>query len=92
MRQLLSEFGYNLQSPSKLLIDNQSAITVSPNPEHHGHMKHLNLRFFWLHNAVDSSLITPSFIPTAEQAADIFTKALPRDTIACCHDMLGLIV
>ena len=92
MCQLLSEFGYNLQLPSKLLVDNQSAIAVSRNPEHRGRMKHLDLRFFCLGDTADSGLIVPSFIPTVEQAADIFTKVLPRDTIARCRDLLGLVL
>jgi hypothetical protein len=36
MRNILSEFGYGVQEPSTLKMDNQSAITVSKNPEHHG--------------------------------------------------------
>ncbi|KZT16843.1 hypothetical protein NEOLEDRAFT_1023340, partial [Neolentinus lepideus HHB14362 ss-1] len=30
--------------PSMLSIDNQSALAVAKNPEHHGCMKHLDLR------------------------------------------------
>ncbi|KZT30331.1 hypothetical protein NEOLEDRAFT_1025576, partial [Neolentinus lepideus HHB14362 ss-1] len=30
--------------PSMLYIDNQSALAVAKNPEHHGRMKHLDLR------------------------------------------------
>jgi hypothetical protein len=48
MRNILHEFGYTIHQPSTLHIDNQSAISVSKNPEHHGHMKHLDLRFYWL--------------------------------------------
>ena len=32
MRNILSEFGYGVQEPSTLKMDNQSAITVSKNP------------------------------------------------------------
>ena len=35
-----------------LFIDNQSAISVANNPEHHGRMKHLDLRFYWLRDMV----------------------------------------
>ncbi|KZT25620.1 hypothetical protein NEOLEDRAFT_1028398, partial [Neolentinus lepideus HHB14362 ss-1] len=35
--------GYLLSGPSMLYIDNQSALAVVKNPEHHGHMKHLEL-------------------------------------------------
>ena len=43
MRNILSEFEYVVQEPSTLKMDNQSAITVSKNSEHHGCMKHLDL-------------------------------------------------
>ena len=48
MRNILSEFGDGAQSASTLKIDNQSAISVSKNPEHHSWIKLLDLRFYWL--------------------------------------------
>jgi hypothetical protein len=48
MRSFLGELGYSLGASSLLLVDNQSAIQVTRNPEHHGRMKHRDLRFFWL--------------------------------------------
>ena len=37
LRNLLTEFGYNLANlPSTLYMDNSSAIAVAKNPEHHG--------------------------------------------------------
>jgi hypothetical protein len=50
---ILFEFGYPVQGPSLLRIDNQSAISVSKNPEHFGRMKHLDLWFHWLREVVD---------------------------------------
>ena len=46
LQNLLTEFGYDVSSASKLRIDNLSALSVAKNPEHHGHMKHLDLRFY----------------------------------------------
>ena len=43
MQQLFQELGYSTPAPSTLFIDNQSAIAVAKNPEHHGRMKHLDL-------------------------------------------------
>ena len=90
MRNILREFGYALDTPSTLHIDNQSAISVSKNPEHHGRMKHLDLRFYWLRDAVNDKVIRPSFIPTAEQVADILTKALPVAKVEFCRDKMGI--
>ena len=48
VRQFMGELGYAPSSSSTLLMDNQSAISVSKNPEHHGRMKHLDLRWYLL--------------------------------------------
>ena len=90
MRNLLSEFGFTLSSPSHLLIDNNSAVTVAKNPEHHGRMKHLDLRYHWLRDTVEAGLISPIHVPTTSQAADILTKALKRQKIDVCLGLLGL--
>jgi len=92
MRQLLHEFGFTLSGPSTLAMDNQSAISVAKNPEHHGRMKHLDLRFYWLRDAVDDGRITPVFVPTTQQVADIFTKSLARADMQRCRESLGIII
>jgi transposase InsO family protein len=90
MRNLLTEFGITSSSPSHLLIDNNSAVTVAKNPEHHGRMKHLDLRYHWLRDTVEAGLITPIHVPTNAQAADIFTKPLKRQKIDVCLGLLGI--
>ena len=90
MRNILNEFSYPVLGPPPLRIDNQSAISVSKNPEHHGRMKHLDLRFYWLRDAVNDSHITPDYIPTAEQIADLLTKPLPAPKIQFCRDGMGI--
>ena len=90
MRNILQEFGHSVIGPSILHIDNQSAISVSKNPEHHGRMKHLDLRFYWLRDAVSFKRISPSYIPTAEQVADILTKPLSPSKIQFCREQMGL--
>jgi hypothetical protein len=39
LRSLLQELGYKLRDASSLNVNNQSAISVAKNPEHHGRMK-----------------------------------------------------
>jgi len=74
--QFLTELGYSFNTPSILHLDNQSAISVSKDPEHHGRMKHLDLRFFWLRDKVTAGSISPPFVPTSDMAADLLTKPL----------------
>jgi hypothetical protein len=90
MSQFLAELGYDTSSTAPLLMDNQSAIQAARNPEHHGRMKHLDLRYFWLRDEVVKGHLAPHYIPTAEMAADILTKALARVKVETAREQLGL--
>jgi hypothetical protein len=90
MRQLLGELGFLIAGPLLLLLDNQSAIQVGKNPEHHGCMKHLNLRFFWLRNVVTAGQIALHYIPAVDMAADLLTKGLAHVKVAAAIAQLGL--
>lgn len=91
MRNIFSELGYDVTgSPSPLCIDNMSALSVSKNPEHHGRMKQLDLRFYWLRDTVEEGHIAPLYLPTAEMVADALTKALPRAKVEEFRRMMGL--
>ena len=90
LRNLFSELGYKVKNASTLHLDNQSAIAVTRNPEHHGQMKHLDLRHYWLRDTVKAGLIDVKYIPTKSMPADIMTKALPKATVELMREMLGL--
>jgi hypothetical protein len=76
MHQFLTELGLSFSSLSLLCLNNQSAISISQNPEHHGRIKYLDLRWYWLRDTVEAKVIAPLFVPTTEMTADILTKAL----------------
>jgi hypothetical protein len=76
LRNLLGELGYKFTSPSILYIDNQSAISVAKNPEHHGRMKHLDLQVLLVERCCGEWIHHSKFIPTAEMPADLLTKPL----------------
>jgi hypothetical protein len=91
MEQLLDELGYPMTNAPTLHMDNQSALSVAKNPEHHGRMKHLDLRFFWLQEAIDTEQLQVQYLPTSDMPADILTKALPRVLVEQHRQSLGLI-
>jgi hypothetical protein len=83
--------GLDLSSTSSpLLIDNQSALSVAKNPEHHGRMKQLDLRYYWLRDEVEKKVISVSYCPTGKMPADLLTKALSLVKVKDCCRMLGL--
>ena len=90
MRNLFSELGFEPKGASTLHLDNQSALAVTRNPEHHGRMKYLDLRHYWLRDTVKSGVVDVKYIPTASMPADIMTKSLPKATVEGMRRMLGL--
>ena len=90
LRNLFTEFGYKFDAPSTLYMDNQSALSVAKNPEHHGRMKHLDLRFYWLRDVVADGQIAVHYMPTDTMPADVMTKALSRVKVQDMCSMLGL--
>ena len=67
MQQLFGELGMTSPAPSTLHIDNQSAISVAKNPEHHGRMKHLDLANHWLRDRVAERKIQVVHLRTAQR-------------------------
>lgn len=92
LRNLFNDLGYEIKGPSTLHMDNQSAIAVIRNPEHHGRMKHLDLRFYWLRDVVEAGLIDVQYIPTKLMPADIMTKSLCKGSVAEQRELLGVVV
>ena len=75
-----------------LYLNNQSAIAISRNPEHHGHMKHLDLGHYWLRDVVKAGIINVKYIPTASMPADIMTKTVPKTTVEETRRLLRLVL
>jgi hypothetical protein len=44
LRRLLTDLGLDLDSPTTLHVDNQSAIATARNPEFHDRTKHIEIR------------------------------------------------
>ena len=66
-------------SAVKLLCDNQSTIFVSKNPAEHRMMKHVDLRYKWIQEKVESGHLKVEYVNTKLQLEDIFTKALTKE-------------
>ncbi|KAI5116504.1 hypothetical protein M0805_000605 [Coniferiporia weirii] len=91
LHNLLTEFGYSFNHTSTLFVDNQSAIQVANNPEHHGRMKHLDLCFYWLRDQVEAGKLCLVHLRTAEMPADLLTKSLGRNKVQDFRGFVGLI-
>ena len=89
LRNLFTELGFEIKT-LPLFIDNQSALSVARNPEHHGKMKHLDLRFYWLRDVVELGLIQVKHLRTDSMPADLLTKQLGRLKVNGLRQLMGL--
>lgn len=48
MRRVLLDCKQQISGPTRLWVDNQSAIAVAKNPTHHGRTKHIDVRFHFI--------------------------------------------
>jgi hypothetical protein len=76
LRDLLSELGLHVQFGSLVYGDNQSTLAVSQNGVKSNRTKHVDVKYHFITQTVEEGTVKLKWIPTAEQQADIFTKAL----------------
>jgi hypothetical protein len=78
------------QSATILHCDNQGAIALAKNPQFHARSKHIDIQWHYVRQAVDQGVIDLCYISTADQVADIMTKALPSDRFAMLRSRMGI--
>ena len=78
VEQLLGELGVKLKSRPRLWCDNLGATYLSANPVFHARAKHIEIHFHFVRERIARRQLEVRFIPTKDQVADGFTKALPQ--------------
>ena len=77
LRSLLEELGFTPPAPTELRVDNKGAVFTSKYAGHnHSKMKHVARRHFFVRDLVTAGKLNVTFIPTADNVADLFTKPL----------------
>lgn len=73
-----------------LFVDNQSAIRLIKNPVFHKRTKHIDIMFHFIRERYGDGFFELVNIPTSEQVADIFTKALAREKFLKFRSLMGM--
>ena len=76
LRGLLKELGLHTQTGSLVYGDNQSTLAISKNGIKGERTKHVDVKYHFITETVERGDVMLKWIPTTEQQADIFTKAL----------------
>jgi hypothetical protein len=88
--KVLADLGEVQQGPLKLLVDNQSAITMAGKEGFQKRTKHMDLKFHFLKDRVSKGEVVLDYIPTEQQAADFLTKRVTRGIFNNCRDLSGI--
>jgi hypothetical protein len=76
IQTLMKEIGLKYPSMARLWCDNIGAKYLSANPVFHARTKHIEVDYHFVRERVASNLLQIDYIPTGDQVADGFTKAL----------------
>jgi hypothetical protein len=71
-------------------VDNKPAIQIASQPGNQHRTKHWDIAWFWVRQVVAEKLIKLVYVPSAENTADIFTKALLKAAFKTHVNGLGL--
>jgi hypothetical protein len=81
MKNVLMELGEMKKSDIMIMLeDNQATISNLKNPSSRGRNKHLDLKYHYIANQIESSMIEIHYIESEHNIADLFTKPLQRNT------------
>ena len=90
MCTLLDGIGYSSTTPTTILCDNNAAISLSEDPLLHDRVKHIDIKYHFMREHVQSGELALSYINTQDNIADIFTKALEPKKFSRFQGFLGI--
>ena len=91
MKQTLEDIQVKYDEPIPILCEHTNAINISKNLVMHSKTKHIPIKFHFLREQITEKNIKLEYVETKEQIADIFTKALPRETFEYLKQKFGVI-
>jgi Reverse transcriptase (RNA-dependent DNA polymerase)/gag-polypeptide of LTR copia-type/Integrase core domain/GAG-pre-integrase domain/Domain of unknown function (DUF4219) len=90
--RFLKEIGYDISNQNVIYCDNQSAIALAHNPEHHARTKHIDIQYHFVRNCVEDGITRLEYCPTEDMVADGLTKALGPERHRKLMRMMGMSV
>jgi hypothetical protein len=90
LQHLLYDLGNKLERHPLLLCDNKSTIYLAHNPVFHARTKHIEIDYHFIREKVTVGYLTFRYLPTTQKIADVFTKALGKDSFATFRYKLGV--
>ena len=78
IQRLLNELGRTAENANVIYEDNQGAIALANNPEHHAQTKHIDVQYHFMRDSMENERVKLKYCLTKEMIADALTKSLAR--------------
>jgi hypothetical protein len=82
LQQFFSELCLTSNDPTTIASDNLAALTLTTESQYHARSKHIDIRHHFVCDAINNGKIRMVYVPTQDNLADAFTKALPTPRFA----------
>ena len=90
LEQLLGGIDKYQYAQTKVFEDNQGTIALARNPVSRQRCKHIDIRYHFIRETVNSGRVSLEYCPTEQMVADIFTKPATKLKLkAFARDMFG---
>ena len=90
LKQLCQEIFMALNKSIHIFLDNTGAVALSKNPVFHSRSKHIDIRWHFIRDLIQSGSIRSSHIPGVKNGTDFLTKAVNRYEHEQCLKLLGM--
>ncbi|KAK4345238.1 hypothetical protein RND71_035414 [Anisodus tanguticus] len=90
LTNLLKEIGLIQKEPTKVCVDNKSAIALAKNPVFHDRSKHIDICYHYIRGCVARKDVQVEYVKSQDQVADIFTKPLTSEDFIRLRNLLGV--
>jgi hypothetical protein len=91
IRRILPIFQQDPEAPIVIKCDNQSAIQLVCHPDQRPKTKHIAIRYNFIRLQQENGEIKMEFTRSADQLADIMTKALPSHRFHSIREELSVV-
>ncbi|MCO5584182.1 hypothetical protein L7F22_038105 [Adiantum nelumboides] len=81
LRRLMADLGVGQDTANTIYTDSQSALAVARNPIFHARTKHIEVHYHYVMERLSTGKINLAYVPTLNNLADLFTKALSHEKL-----------
>ncbi|MCO5584060.1 hypothetical protein L7F22_037982 [Adiantum nelumboides] len=90
LRRLMADMGVGHDTTNTIYTDNQSALAVARNSILHARTKYIEVNYHYVRERLSAQEISLAYVPTQDNLANLFTKALAREKFEAFRKVLGL--